>query len=95
MSIFNNQSRWPELKPYVQDVIGAFANDPRVLSWDIWNEPANEPERTNLLYPMVYQWALDVNPTQPLTSPLWTGCAPGNAIMKLQVEYSDVISFHR
>ncbi len=32
----------PELKAYVQGVVAAFANDDRVLAWDIWNEPDNE-----------------------------------------------------
>src|SRR5579884_1549996 len=31
----------PRLKAYVIGVIGAFANDSRVLGWDLWNEPNN------------------------------------------------------
>src|SRR5579863_7042562 len=34
-------SQYPHLKAYVKGVVGAFANDPRVLMWDIWNEPNN------------------------------------------------------
>src|ERR1700729_2942815 len=30
-----------QLKAYVQGVVGAFANDNRILGWDIWNEPDN------------------------------------------------------
>jgi endo-1,4-beta-mannosidase len=38
-------AQYPRLKEYVQGVIGAFANDPRILAWDLWNEPNNNNER--------------------------------------------------
>ena len=31
----------PRLEAYVKGVVGAFANDARVLAWDMWNEPDN------------------------------------------------------
>ena len=34
-------AEYPRLEAYVTGVIGAFANDPRVLAWDLWNEPDN------------------------------------------------------
>ena len=34
-------AQYPRLKEYVQGVVGAFANDPRMLAWDLWNEPNN------------------------------------------------------
>jgi len=34
-------AQYPRLKEYVQGVVAAFANDPRVLAWDVWNEPNN------------------------------------------------------
>lgn len=34
-------SQYPRLKTYVQGVVGAFAKDPRILLWDVWNEPDN------------------------------------------------------
>jgi GH35 family endo-1,4-beta-xylanase len=34
-------SKYPALKAYVQGVVGAFANDARILGWDVWNEPDN------------------------------------------------------
>jgi hypothetical protein len=35
--------RWiaNSLKAYVRGVVGKFGNDPRVLAWDVWNEPSN------------------------------------------------------
>jgi len=32
-------SQYPRLKAYLQGVVGAFANDDRILAWDVWNEP--------------------------------------------------------
>jgi len=79
-------AQYPRLKEYVQGVVGAFANDPRILAWDVWNEPDNtndssygkeEPKNKvelvlNLL-PQVFAWARAENPTQPLTSGIWRG----------------------
>ena len=31
----------PRLEAYVKGVVGAFGTDPRVLGWDVWNEPDN------------------------------------------------------
>ncbi len=79
-------SQYPRLKAYVQGVIGAFANDPRVLAWDLWNEPdndnataygkvelANKAHYVNALLPQVFDWARAVHPSQPLTSGVWQG----------------------
>src|SRR5271157_3746038 len=33
--------QYPRLKSYVVGVIGTFANDSRILAWDVWNEPGN------------------------------------------------------
>jgi hypothetical protein len=76
----------PRLEAYVKAVVGAFANDPRVLAWDVWNEPSNtnvpayrKNEPTNKkeivreLLPKVFVWAREAGATQPLTSGLWEG----------------------
>ena len=99
----------PELAAYVRGVVGAFANDPRVLAWDIWNEPDNrggdriqdeaaKVHRVDELLPLAFAWARSVNPTQPLTSGVWTGnwSDPNreSETTKIQLAESDVISFH-
>jgi hypothetical protein len=99
----------PELKAYVQGIVGAFAHDQRVLAWDLWNEPDNagrdKPEdipakvkRVDQLLPEVFEWARAVNPDQPLTSGVWTGNwtdpARESVTTKIQLKESDVISFH-
>jgi hypothetical protein len=99
----------PQLKAYVQGVVGAFADDPRVLAWDIWNEPDNrggdteadlaaKVERVDELLPKAFAWARAMHPTQPLTSGVWTGdwthADLESATTKIQLADSDVISFH-
>src|SRR5437588_617095 len=72
------------LKAYVTGVIAAFANDSRILGWDLWNEPGgtnegsydkqelkNKIERVEALLPKVFSWAREAHPSQPLTSGLW------------------------
>jgi len=79
-------SQYPRLKAYVQAVVGAFANDDRVLAWDVWNEPGSDNQgsypkqelrkddkiaRVTELLPQVFEWARAENPVQPLTSGVW------------------------
>jgi hypothetical protein len=74
------------LEAYVKGIVGAFAKDPRVLAWDLWNEPDNmngssykaqEPADKQALVlallPKTFAWARAANPTQPLTSGVWQG----------------------
>ncbi|MBB5330310.1 cellulase family glycosylhydrolase [Tunturiibacter gelidoferens] len=99
----------PELKQYVVGVVTAFANDPRILGWDIWNEPDNKGgdqtqdlsakvKRVNELLPKTFQWARSAHPSQPLTSGVWQGNwsdhAQESATTRIQLALSDVISFH-
>lgn len=40
-SALTDVSQYPRLEAYVKGVVGTFANDPRILMWDVWNEPDN------------------------------------------------------
>ena len=77
---------YPRLEAYVKGVVGAFANDKRILGWDVWNEPDNtndgsyarfEPrnkvELVLELLPRVFEWAREARASQPLTSGVWKG----------------------
>lgn len=62
-------------------------------------ELPNKKEMARLLLQKAFVWAREMNPTQPLTSGVWVGTSWGdpaklNAMEKLQLEESDVISFH-
>jgi len=74
------QKYWPELEKYVKDVVGHFANDRRVLVWDLYNEP--KPESQPLLE-AAFAWARAAKPSQPLTT-CWHA-----------EEIWDIVSFHK
>ncbi len=85
--ILGDPSRHDELEGYIKGVTTHFANDKRVLVWDVYNEPDNvagQPGRKELevkdkqkysllLLKKVMQWAREVNPSQPLTTGIWRG----------------------
>jgi hypothetical protein len=63
------------------------------------SEPRNKVDRVKILLPQVYKYARAGLPTQPLTSGLWKGgdwSSPDklDPIEKIQVELSDIVSFH-
>jgi len=79
-------AQYPRLEKYVKGVVGAFANDKRILGWDLWNEPDNgngselkdfngeaKAEIVRKLLLQVFEWARAMRPTQPLTSGVWKG----------------------
>lgn len=79
-------AEYSHLEAYVKGVVGAFGKDPRVLAWDLWNEPDNvnpgsynhlEPknkvELVLALLPKTFAWAREVEVQQPLTSGVWKG----------------------
>ena len=61
-------------------------------------EPANKVQLVQGLLPSVFAWARAMEPEQPLTSGVWKGdwSTPEklSAIDKIQLENSDIISFH-
>jgi hypothetical protein len=74
----------PRFETYVKGVVSRFKDDPRILAWDVWNEPDNsgggdygakEPkdkvQLVDALLSRVFLWARSAGPTQPLTSGVW------------------------
>jgi hypothetical protein len=61
-------------------------------------EPANKRDLVLALLPKAFRWARAARPSQPLTSGVWQGdwSSPDkwSPIARLQLEQSDVISFH-
>lgn len=81
-----DSTQYPRLERYVKGTVAAFANDDRVLMWDIWNEPDNTnnssygkvelPNKVGYVLPLMvksFEWARSVNPSQPLSSGVWAG----------------------
>ncbi|WP_041738653.1 cellulase family glycosylhydrolase [Echinicola vietnamensis] len=81
-----DSTQYPRLEKYVKAVVGRFADDERILGWDIWNEPDNDtgvsyrdkehPNKAAYVLPLMkdaFAWARSQNPSQPLTSGVWLG----------------------
>ena len=84
---------WPKLQQYVEDVLMRFKDDPRVLMWDLYNEPTNGIGNATLpLLTKVFDRARQVNPSQPLSVGVWN---ENRKLNDLALNRSDVITFHR
>lgn len=87
MRVLKNPDTFCRLQSYVSGIIRHFRNDPRVLAWDLWNEPDNNNAMSRLprdfpspqakgeavlpLLAKTFQWAREADATQPLTSGVW------------------------
>lgn len=84
---------WPKLRQYVGDVVGRFQDDPRVLLWDVYNEPTNGIGDVTLpLLAEIWDAARQARPTQPLSVGLWNG---NKRLNEISAGRSDVVTFHR
>jgi hypothetical protein len=109
-AVLMDPARHGELEGYVKGVVGHFKADKRVHVWDLFNEPdntngnsygkqekANKPRFALDLLRKTFAWARDADPSQPLTSGVWLGEWQEDKLTpmdRLQLEESDVISFH-
>lgn len=93
MSLHNDSTQWGYLKEYVTDVLTRFANDSRILMWDLYNEPGNSGYNLSSLplLEKIFSWAWAVRPSQPLTCGTWYDNKTFN---DFQLTHSDVITFH-
>jgi hypothetical protein len=91
----------PSLEAYVRDVIATYRNDPRILFWDLYNEPGNrmdfdktkysqfdaELERhAHSLMEKSFAIARDIGPDAPLSVAAWTTPLPDNDAHPYQTE---------
>lgn len=110
-NVLADPDSWGQLEEYVKGVMSHFANDERVHIWDIYNEPDNTNDRAYgdielenkrkmalQLLKKSFEWAREVNPSQPITAGLWYGDWSDHDEMKemdqFMVENADVITFH-
>lgn len=84
--LLTHPDRWGEIEQYVEGVVGHFKDDPRIIAWDIFNEPdnlntpayvkeepANKKELSLELLRKEFAWCREADPTQPLTTGVWMG----------------------
>ena len=96
--VVNNPEKWPIIERYLKQVMKRYRNDPRILAWCLYNEPEHSDGFDTIHFiKAVYRWAREVNPSQPITSPM---CALPDArsynkpISDFICANSDIISFH-
>ena len=84
---------WGGLEAYVTGVVGAYANDTRVLVWDVFNEPSNSGymDAVLLLLKQSFAWTRAAKPSQPITAGWWQSHPLSNEFM---FGNSDIITFH-
>ena len=84
----------PRLQKFIEEILHDFSDDERILMWDIYNEPGQFGigEKAITLLELVWKWALEVRPSQPLTACL--DGSVGKDIIECNAENSDVITFH-
>ncbi|MCX6925371.1 MAG: hypothetical protein NT154_19500, partial [Verrucomicrobia bacterium] len=73
-------------RQYVQDIVGTYANDPRILIWDLYNEP-NASGAGALLTSSV-NWARELNPIQPVAPTAFSG------YYDMIKDLADIINIH-
>ncbi len=101
----------PELTPvveqYIKEIGTKYAHDPRIIVWNVWNEPGNSG-RLSMSQPMienVFRWLRECDPDAPLCADVWGAGADHPYgwlkdphiyadIERVVLELSDVISFH-
>lgn len=94
-------SQRPMLEQYVRDIVGSFRDNPRILFWDIYNEPGNRMEFVSggfskyggdldahslSLMESAFDWARSEKPSQPMTVAAWTTPLPGEDAHPYQTE---------
>ncbi|HTJ52161.1 MAG TPA: glycoside hydrolase family 2 TIM barrel-domain containing protein [Cyclobacteriaceae bacterium] len=82
------------LERYEKDVLSHFANDKRIVLWDLYNEPGNSGygNKSLPLLEKAFQWGREVNPSQPLSSAVWAKDLVD--LNKFQLANSDVTTYH-
>jgi len=83
--VLNDPNQYDSLHSYVHGIVSHFANDDRVLIWDLFNEPDNtnmtsykdddyafhKAELSMALLKKTIGWVRSINPSQPITMAPW------------------------
>jgi hypothetical protein len=101
---------WSALRPYVDAVLGRFGADPRVVLWDLFNEPdspnpaylrkepAAKPVLIGRLLERIWDWAVEADPEQPLSTGVFLyptlHAANASPAARVSLERSEVITVH-
>ncbi|MCP8900965.1 cellulase family glycosylhydrolase [Gilvimarinus xylanilyticus] len=96
-SVKDQPENWGRLETYVTGVVSRFANDDRILYWDVYNEPGNtgREEKSLPLLQKAFAWVRAGNPSQPVTAGIWNWSEGFELLNAYQKMHSDIITFHQ
>jgi hypothetical protein len=92
--LYDDSTLMKILEKYVKDVLRTFRKDPRILLWDLYNEPGNSgyQNKSMVLLKNVFLWSWKINPSQPLTAGVWNKDLAD--LNRFQLASSDLITYH-
>jgi Glycosyl hydrolases family 2, TIM barrel domain len=92
--LYQDSTLMSALETYEKDILQSFKNDKRILLWDLYNEPGNSnyQNKSMVLLKKAFQWAREINPTQPITAGVWNKDLVD--LTAYQLLNSDVITYH-
>jgi endo-1,4-beta-mannosidase len=82
------------LEKYTKSVLTHFAEDKRIVLWDLYNEPGNSNygNKSMPLLQKVFTWGREVDPSQPLSVGVWNKELVD--LNNYQLANSDVTTYH-
>ncbi len=92
--LYSNPQLINELEVYVKDIMFSFGKDSRIILWDLYNEPGNSDygNKSLALLEMAFKWSREANPSQPVTSGIWSNDL--KMLNAYQLKNSDIITYH-
>lgn len=92
--IHQDTTLYTVLRRYTKSVLSHFANDKRIVLWDLYNEPGNSDygNKSMPLLRKVFQWGREVNPSQPLSVGVWNKDLVD--LNNYQLANSDITTYH-
>ncbi len=98
-SVLDEEDSAQRFYKMVHEIVSEYAKDPRVVIWDIFNEPGNS-RRGNMSMPHMIRFfdiAREIDPMQPLTCAPYKNMTHGRTLTEIEqkaLELSDIISYH-
>ena len=97
-NILDDPTIAPKYYEMVRELITKYKDDPRILVWDLMNEPGNGRGNKSLVHlKKFFEIGREIDPIQPLCADVWRGMKDGKATSEIEqfaLEESDVISYH-
>ncbi|MBQ4051298.1 MAG: cellulase family glycosylhydrolase [Oscillospiraceae bacterium] len=84
---------------WVREIIETHKDDPRIVMWDLYNEPGNSHRGPVTMKHLkkFFEIAREIDPVQPLTCAYWQTSDPEAPVSELEqfaLDHSDIISYH-